>query len=147
MFRFPKSVDVITLFHKPSLPTSTRVLNILRTASANAGETATIDQASDHSDHNKLQKELRGEFELDVTEAVPTSDQLNSIIDYLQAKGVNPSAVMEGAKDKADALKKLKEFGDRGFIRPVVVDWVNGRATVGDNESEILKLVREAGSS
>jgi hypothetical protein len=108
---------VITLFHKPSVSVSTRVLNILRTASATAGETATIDQASDHSHHSENQ---RGEFQLDVTEAPPTSDQLRNIIDYLAEKGVKPSAVVQGAKDKADALKKLKEDAEGAFIRPVV---------------------------
>jgi hypothetical protein len=108
---------VITLFHKPTVPASTRVLNILRTASATAGETATIDQASDHSHHSASQ---RGEFQLDVTEAPPTPDQLRNILDYLAEKGVPPSAVMAGAKDKADALKKLKEDAEGAFVRPVV---------------------------
>ncbi|QKX59993.1 uncharacterized protein TRUGW13939_07135 [Talaromyces rugulosus] len=145
MFRLHKTLDVITLFHKPSQASSTRVLNILRTASANATETATIDQASDHSAAHTASP--RGEFELEVTEEPPTNDQLSTILDYLQTKGVKPSAVIQGASTKQDALKKLKEVGDQGFIRPVVVDWSNGRAAVGENESEILKLVREGEAS
>ena len=31
-------------------------------------------------------------------------------------------------------------------MRPVVVDWNQGRAVVGENESEILKLVRDVPS-
>lgn len=33
---------------------------------------------------------------------------------------MNPSAVIQGASNKQDALKKLKEVGEQGFIRPVV---------------------------
>jgi hypothetical protein len=90
----------------------------LRTASANATETSTIDQASDHSAAHTASP--RGEFELEVTEEPPTNDQLSTILDYLQTKGVKPSAVIQGASTKQDALKKLKEVGDQGFIRPVV---------------------------
>jgi len=42
-----------------------------------------------------------------------------------------------------DALKRLNEDGER-FLRPVVVDWNNGKAVVGDNESAILKLLSES---
>ncbi|KAL1965209.1 hypothetical protein VTN77DRAFT_5963 [Rasamsonia byssochlamydoides] len=143
MFRLHKTLDVITLFHKPSLPASTRVLNILRTANATASETATEDQASDHAHHAKHQQ--RGEFQLDVTEAPPTPDQLRNILDYAAAThGVKPSAVIQGARDQEDALRRLKEQGDGCFVRPVVVDWVNGKAVVGDNESEILRMVRQS---
>jgi len=51
--------------------------------------------------------------------------------------------VVEGATSVSDAVKKLA--ADEGaFKRPVVVDWNQGRAVVGDNESEILKLLRDA---
>ncbi|KAL1980520.1 hypothetical protein VTN96DRAFT_4005 [Rasamsonia emersonii] len=142
MFRLHKTLDVITLFHKPSLPSSTRVLNVLRTASATASETATEDQASDHAHHAKHQQ--RGEFQLDVTEEPPTPDQLRTILDYTAAQGVKPSAIIQGARDQEDALRRLKEHGDSSFIRPLVVDWINGKAVVGDNESEILRLVRQS---
>lgn len=42
-----KTLDVISLFHKPSVPASLRVLTILKQASAHASETATEDQATD----------------------------------------------------------------------------------------------------
>ncbi|KAL1992850.1 hypothetical protein VTN49DRAFT_3606 [Thermomyces lanuginosus] len=139
MFRLHKTLDVITLFHKPSLPSSTRVLNILRMASAAASETTTMDQASDQT--NTIDNR-RGEFQLDVTEAPPTPDQMRNILDYLAAKGVKPSAVVPGARNAEDAIKRVKESDANGIVRPIVVDWVNGKAVVGDNESEILKLVR-----
>jgi len=135
-----KTLDVITVFHKPSLAASTRVVDLLKRANATAAETATEDQASDHTEHSKHQ--YRGEFQLDVTEASPTSDQLRNIFDYI-SPGVKAGDIIKGAKNKADALKLLVENGGDKFIRPVVVDWSNGKAIVGEKESEILRLVRQ----
>jgi len=146
MFRLPKTLDIITLFHKPSLPTSMRVLNLLKQASAAAGETATMDQSSNGNNNNNKEEKQRGEFELEVTEASPTPDQLRNILDYVAPRGVKPGDVIRGARDRADALKKLKEGQEDDLVRPVVVDWTNGRAVVGGAESEILKLVRQGSS-
>ncbi|KXG54305.1 uncharacterized protein PGRI_074490 [Penicillium griseofulvum] len=149
MFRFSKTLDPITLFHSPSIQASTRTLNILKQASATASETATEDQASDHSTHAKKQ---RGEFELEVTTSPPTADQLRSILDYISpVSGVGGQSdkvtygvaqLVKGARDADDALKKFKE-NNENFVRPITVDWVNGRAVIGDNESEILRMVRQ----
>lgn len=35
--------------------------------------------------------------------------------------------LVEGANDRVDALRRVKEDGER-FRRPVVVDWNNGKA-------------------
>ncbi|KAI1941117.1 hypothetical protein LOZ53_002502 [Ophidiomyces ophidiicola] len=144
MFRFHKPLDVVTLFHKPSLPTSLRALALLKQASANAAETATTDQASDHTAQNQLERNRREQFDLTVTEDPPTPDQLKLIFDYMRAneKKVAPSELVAGARDRLDALRRLKEDGST-FIRPVVVDWNNGKAVLGTNESEILRLLRE----
>jgi len=141
MFRLHKTLDVITLFHKPAKAPSTRIANLLKQASAHASETATEDQASDHS--HQTHQTQREPFELDITEAPPTPDQLNSILEYVGAGKVGQ--LVKGASSPSDALKKLKENPDN-FIRPVVVDWNQGRAVVGEHESEILKLVREVPS-
>ncbi|KAJ5732452.1 hypothetical protein N7493_003933 [Penicillium malachiteum] len=148
-----KTLDPITLFHSPKLAASTRTLNILKQASINASETATEDQASDHSSHAKQQ---RGEFELEVTTNAPTPDQLRSILDYISpVSGLGGQGdkatygvaeLVKGARDAEDAIKRFKE--DQGsFVRPVTVDWVNGRAVIGDHESEILKMVRKLPSN
>jgi arsenate reductase-like glutaredoxin family protein len=143
---------VITLFHKPTSPASLRVNSLLKQASAKASEHATEDQASDHSHQTHPGRE---EFELDVTEQPPTQDQLKSILEYVGAQKVG--TIIKGAKDEADAMKKLKENSEN-FQRPVVcssqlrkrraranfeqtVDWSNGRAVAGDNASEILKMI------
>lgn len=118
-----KTLDVITLFHKPSLSASNRVLTLLKQGSAQAHETATEDQASDHTHQNEAVK--RDPFELDVSEAVPTEDQLRSIFEYVGQSKI--SSVVEGATSVSDAVKKLAQ--DEGaFQRPVVVDWNQGKA-------------------
>jgi hypothetical protein len=105
---------VITLFHKASLPASVRVNTLLKQASANAAEYATEDQASDHSEQTHPR---RPEFELEVTEAPPTETQLKSILEYIGAQ--NAGTIIKGARDEADAVKKLAQSGEN-FQRPVV---------------------------
>ncbi|GES63105.1 hypothetical protein P170DRAFT_408385 [Aspergillus terreus] len=138
VFRFAKTLDPITLFHSPSVPSSTRVLNILKQASA-AAEAETV-------------ASKRGEFQLEITTAPPTADQLRNILDYVTANPAGASQntvqygvgeVIRGAKDAEDAVKRFKESGEGVFVRPITVDWTNGRAVVGDNESEILKMVHQ----
>ena len=115
----------MTLFHKPSSQASLRAHTLLKQANAQSVATATEDQASSHDAQNKVE---RTEFELDVTEAPPTSDQLKNILEYLGG----PSAVgkvVQGAKDETDALRRLKADED-SFQRPLVVDWNQGKASM-----------------
>lgn len=109
-----KTKDVITLFHKASLPASLKVHNILKQASAHASQHATEDQASDHSAQANKPRE---EFDLEITEDPPTQDQLKSILEYIGAQKAN--TVVKGATSEADALRKLKENVDN-FQRPIV---------------------------
>ncbi|KAH8730598.1 thioredoxin-like protein [Phaeosphaeriaceae sp. PMI808] len=127
--------NVVTLFHKPNNDASTRVLTLLKQANAQSVAHATEDQASSHEAQNKAEKT---EFELEVTEAPPTSDQLKSIMEYL---GGSAGQVVQDASDQSDALRRLKADGNT-FKRPFVVDWNQGRAVSGENESEILKLIQ-----
>ncbi|KAE8350436.1 thioredoxin-like protein [Aspergillus coremiiformis] len=140
VFRFPKTLDPITLFHNPSSQASKNALATLKRAltAAEAGEAQTT---------------KRGEFQLEVTTAPPTTDQLRNILDYVTGDPAGAGnnrvfyaveQVVKGARDAEDAVKRFKEGGlDGGFVRPVTVDWTNGRAVVGDNESEILKMVHQ----
>lgn len=105
----------MTLFHKPSSAASSRVLTLLKQANAQAAAHATEDQASSHQAQEKLE---RIEFELDVTEAPPTGDQLKTILEYLGGSGT-ASQVIRGAQNETDALKKLNASGE-SFERPVV---------------------------
>ncbi|OJJ85174.1 uncharacterized protein ASPGLDRAFT_147994 [Aspergillus glaucus CBS 516.65] len=151
MFRFlqPKSLPPITLFHNPTLTSSAHALTILKQASTIASETATEDQASDYSNHAKNQQT---EFQLEVTEGSPTNDQLRSILDYVADNGVGkkktyvPGEIVKGARDAEDALARFKEDKER-FVRPITVDWNGGRAVIGEDESEILSMLRQVGQS
>ncbi|KAH0543218.1 hypothetical protein FGG08_002479 [Glutinoglossum americanum] len=147
MFRFHKTLDVITLFHRPTIASSVRVLNLLKQASSNAGEAAAQDQASNNSVQTGRQ-----EFELNVTEEPPTVDQLRSILEYVGARRVGE--IVKGARGEADAMRMLKQDSNT-FQRPLpwasanldleIVDWNNGRAAfhpvIGEDESEILKML------
>lgn len=131
-------MDVVTIFHKSSVAQSTRALALLKQAAAQASETATEDQASDHTAQNKIQ---RNEFELNVTEEPPTSDQLRSIFEYIGQNRVKD--VVKGSSTVSEAIKLLQEDKNR-FQPPVVcyvsltragpltslqiVDWNNGKA-------------------
>lgn len=119
-----KSLDTITLFHRPSLSSSTRVLTLLKQASAQASETATEDQASDHTHQNKIQ---RSEFELNVTEEPPTTDQLRSILEYVG--GSRAKDVVEGARNEADAIKTLAQNPSK-FRAPIVSPLAQGRMLI-----------------
>ncbi|EGP92432.1 unnamed protein product [Zymoseptoria tritici ST99CH_1A5] len=128
--------DVITLFHSAKSPQSTRVFTLLKQTHATAASTATQDQASDHSTQSKLG---RTDFELEIQEEPPTEDQVNSILEFLGPSSAG--TVIRDATGTTDAMRKFRQ-DQSAFQRPITVDWNNGRAVVGENESEILKLVK-----
>ncbi|KAI1077511.1 DUF1687-domain-containing protein [Whalleya microplaca] len=140
MFRFPKTLDIVTLFHKPASAASVRAVNLLKQISANATESATEDQASDHTPQTHPKRQ-RQQFELNITEDPPTPDQLQTILGYVGQNRI--STIIAGASTEKDALKRFKENVDN-FQRPVIVDWNNGKATASTNESEILKMIGQA---
>ncbi|KAI0545875.1 DUF1687-domain-containing protein [Xylaria curta] len=140
MFRFHKTLDIVTIFHKAASPASVRAVNVLKQASANATAAATEDQASDHTHQTNPH---RPDFELNITEEPPTPDQLKTILEYVGKSKI--SSVVQGASSENEALKKFKESPDN-FKRPVIVDWNNGRALASDKESEILKMLDQLNS-
>lgn len=98
----------------------------------------------------------------EIQEGAPTQDQVNSILEYLGPS--HAGSVIKDATGTSDALRKFKA-NESSFQRPITVDWNNGRAgtsvhgrrpseyrekqetdmvhtVVGENESEILKLVK-----
>ncbi|TEA20229.1 putative redox protein fmp46 [Colletotrichum sidae] len=143
MFRFHKTLDIVTLFHKASSPASVRAATLLKQVSANGTAGATEDQASDHSAQTSPNKS-RAEFELNITEDKPTADQVKTILEYV-GKSRIPS-IVKGASTEEEALKKFQQNVDN-FQRPVIVDWNNGKAVAGDNESEILKMLNALNST
>ncbi|KOS20866.1 putative redox protein [Escovopsis weberi] len=129
MFSFSrKTLDIVTLFHKATSPASVRVANLLKQVSTGA-------QADAISDKGAIQREP---FELNVTEDAPTPEQVETILQYVGKNGV--SSIIKGARDEKDAMRKFKESKEN-LLKPITVDWNQGRAYGGDNESEILKLL------
>ncbi|RDA84565.1 hypothetical protein CP532_1123 [Ophiocordyceps camponoti-leonardi (nom. inval.)] len=127
MFRFRKTADVITLFHRPGSAASNRVADLLKKTSIQLQTAAAENKPSE-----------REPFELDVTEELPTSGQVETILEYAGPRGI--PRVIRDARDQKDALQRFKESKDN-FLRPITVDWDKGKVVAGDNESEILKLV------
>jgi hypothetical protein len=91
-----------------------RVATLLKQVSANASQSATEDQASDHSHQTKA---TRPEFELQITEDTPTRDQVYNILEYLGPNKIG--SVIPGTSTLDQAMKKFKESTDN-FKRPVV---------------------------
>lgn len=104
----------MTLFHKASSPASVRVATLLKQASANAVAGATEDQASDHTAQTHAG---RAEFDVNITEDVPTTDQLQTILEYVGKSGI-PS-VVEGATSETEAMRIFKKSAE-AFRRPLV---------------------------
>ena len=123
-----KTLDVLTLFHAPASTASKRILETLR---------------SSPIAHKKS-------FELDVVEAptVPTPTQLTSILEFIGKNRVGE--VVPGARSEGDAVRLLKAEegkegkeggGGGGMVRPLLIDWNNGRAVVGRDEGAVLRLL------
>lgn len=133
MFKWKKSLDVVTLFHKANSPVSSRVLSLLKETSASASE-----QASTKDVNSESASTSTPEFELDVVEAPPTPDQLSNILQYVGP--ANVGNVVKGASDAAAGMKIFRADA-HSFQRPVTVTWEIGKAVVGDNRSEILRMI------
>ena len=95
------------------------------------------------------------EFELQVVESSPTSDQLETILSYLPSKATNPSMVFLSAHplgqsplDKPSTVKGIAELAARNPLAlkwPIVVDWNGGKVSIGDVEGVkgILESLRQ----
>jgi len=101
------------------VPASTKVLNLLKRASAIASEHSTSDTLAQTDPVHIQQSTLKVEFELNVEEGTPTSDQVRSILDYVGSS--RAGEVVEGATSDKDALAKWKR-DHSSFKRPLVGD-------------------------
>ncbi|KAK1781027.1 hypothetical protein QBC45DRAFT_406455 [Copromyces sp. CBS 386.78] len=128
MFKFlqPKVLDAITLFHKASNPASIRIATLLKQA-AGSGAAVAQNAPADKFD-----------FELNITEEAPTTEQLKTILDYVGKAGI--SSIISDAQDETEALKKFKDNTDN-LKRPIVVDWNNGKVFTSENGSAMLKML------
>lgn len=95
------------------------------------------------------------EFQLEVVESPPNSAQLGTIMSYLPSKAANPSMVFLSAHPSAaniteepttlKGIAALAEANPNAFKWPIVVDWVDGKASIGNAEGvkEILESIRK----
>ncbi|KAF8428349.1 thioredoxin-like protein [Tirmania nivea] len=148
MFRFNKTPDVLTLFHHPKSESSNRILSFLKSA-----------QTPSTPPQGTTTTAIPVKFDLDVVPApgLPTPDQFKSIVDFLGGEAYATkilrgiSTFSEGARALAEKeSKNLAEEGGKGpgvlnieLVRPIVVDWNNGRVVVGGNEEDLKRLEEE----
>lgn len=81
-----------------------RILNVLKDASARASGSST-------------DKKQQSPFELNVSETPPTTDQLTTILEYVE--GDKSTELVDGAKNNGEAINILKE-DPKKFKAPVV---------------------------
>jgi len=83
-------------------------------------------------------------FNLEVITGLPTKDQLRTIESYLPHGGL-ASFVAGGSPATADQVLSHAKHDLDAFKWPVVVDWVGGKASVGDVDgvNEILENLRK----
>ncbi|KAF8963285.1 thioredoxin-like protein [Flammula alnicola] len=139
---FKRKLPEISIFHHPSSPPSTKALNLLRSS-----------LSGPYPPENAKGQPL--DFKLDVVESAPTSDQLKTILSYLPSKAVNPSMVFLSAHPSAPSaaeqptsvkgIAELAESNPNAIKWPIVVDWEDGKASIGDVEGVkgILETIRK----
>ncbi|KAF9484809.1 hypothetical protein BDN70DRAFT_872057 [Pholiota conissans] len=139
---FKRKLPEISIFHHPLSPPSTKALSLLRSSLSNP--------YPPNSD-----KKVPLEFNLEVVESAPTSDQLNIILSYLSPKALNPSMVFLSAHPSAPsgqdapstvkAIAELAQSNPNALKWPIVVDWADGKASVGDVDGvkSILETIRK----
>ena len=95
------------------------------------------------------------EFDLQVVESSPTSDQFKTILSYLPSKAVNPSMIFLSAhpsgpstSDQPTTVQGIAELAEKNPLAikwPIVVDWIDGKVSIGDVEGVkgILETLRQ----
>lgn len=93
------------------------------------------------------------EFDLEVVESTPTPDQINTILSYLPTRSsisstfisAHPSSAGEGSQVTSKTLAELAKKNPSLLKWPIVVDWLNGRASVGDVDGvrQMLEAIRK----
>jgi len=131
-WRAHKTLPNISIFHHAKSPASLRAVNVLKRASAE-GYPFGSDKALD--------------FKLEVVEATPNPDQMNIISSYTSkpASSLLASAHPTSSESSSGDAKHVHEQASQNPMNlkwPIVVDWENGRAVIGDSgEAERTKSV------
>jgi hypothetical protein len=117
--------------HYPSSQPSTKALTLLRSS-----------LSSPYPSNNPKSQPLQ--FNLDVVESPPTTDQLQTILSYFPSKAVSPAHVLLSAHPSAPSFEErpttlsgivqLAQENPQAVKWPIVVDWDGGKAAIGDIE-------------
>jgi hypothetical protein len=116
--------------HREGIVSSDRALELLRSAAS----------GSYPPGHSKGPLK----FNLEVISGLPTKDQLRTIESYLPHGGLSSFVKGEAPTTTDQVLSQAKRDID-SFKWPVVVDWVGGKAAVGDVDgvNDILEHLRK----
>ncbi|KAF9039911.1 thioredoxin-like protein [Panaeolus papilionaceus] len=134
---FKRKLPEISIFHHPSSPPSTKALALLK--SSLQGPYPPTDPANPPLT-----------FDLSVVENPPTEDQLNTIMQF-SPRATNPAftflSAFPGSSESGGAstvkeIVKLAEKNPKALKYPIVVDWGNGNAAVGDVEG-VKRMLEE----
>nr|VWO97059.1 Mixed-linked glucanase [Ganoderma boninense] len=147
MFKaFTRTIPEISIFHNTSSPASKNALNLLRSA-----------VSSPYPSTKPSAPPLN--FNLEVIEnQPPTGDQLRTILSYLPSRSPASTAgiadqltaeallsshpTVESRPQDPDAVVALASKNPNALKWPIVVDWNNGRAAVGDIDG-VKQLLEE----
>ncbi|KAJ3573290.1 hypothetical protein NP233_g2537 [Leucocoprinus birnbaumii] len=139
---FKRRLPNISIFHNPSSQPSKNALLLLRNS-----------LSSPYPTGNPNSQPLQ--FNLEVVESPPTTDQLQTILSYFPSKAVSPSHVLISAHPSAPSfnerpttlsgIAQLAQENPQAIKWPIVVDWDSGKAAVGDIEGvkSILEHLRK----
>ncbi|TFK37311.1 thioredoxin-like protein [Crucibulum laeve] len=139
---FKRRLPEISIYHHASSPPSAKALNLLRSSLSSAYPPNTTAVAP-------------LEFQLDVIESPPTADQMRTILSYLPSKAISPSTAFLSAHpsappmgERSEDLSAIAELGQKNPLAlkwPIVVDWADGKASIGDPEGvkSMLELLRK----
>ncbi|KAL5520425.1 hypothetical protein ACEPAG_9649 [Sanghuangporus baumii] len=142
MFRgFLRGRPAVSIFHHPSSPQSTRAVELLRSALTGP--------------YPPGSKADPLEFDLEVVESAPTPDQVKTILSYLPSSSAGPSTFISShpsssgieteSQVTSKTLAELARSNPHALKWPIVVDWMGGRASIGDVDGvrAILDAIRK----
>ncbi|KAF8488894.1 thioredoxin-like protein [Gautieria morchelliformis] len=126
-FRFHRGIPHISIFHSPSSPPSVQALTLLRSSLTKS-----------YPPSAQPPKAL--EFNLDVIEnSPPTADQFSTILSYISKPmssllSAHPTSSSVEQPHTTQGLHDLVSSNPKAMKWPVVVNWDDGQAAVGDVE-------------
>ncbi|KAG8793720.1 hypothetical protein FRC12_001803 [Ceratobasidium sp. 428] len=158
-FRFHRSIPNLSIFHNASSQHSTRILQLLRSSLSNpylppslAARMNTNPPNPQKAANVKPSRPL--EFNLDVSTSPPTTDQYETMFNYLRSQQPTPSLLGVPSLSRflvkhsepvnsTDELAELAETNPGAVRWPVVVHWDDGLVAIEreDDVNHILEVI------